>query len=375
MAFSGPSLCLVCALVAAPPVVVPRDLPSPDDLRFLKANSIPLDVRGDTIFLEDATAIDALPAKRLAAMRWIRRAVIHRSESIEAIDVLSGLPNLEYLACRGERFRTEHFQRVGRVRGLQTLAIRGSDVRADDLSCLGELEYLKSLELDGTFVGVNYGVLAELPRLRFVSLTGPGIDDGVAAAVGRSKSITSVRLSGADLTDDGVRAITRATQLRSLTLIDAPDVTNASIRGLGELPRLETLELPSIRIDDHGLDELLRLELPELRHLSLARTKISAEGVVALAAGEFRLETLDLSGIPLDRRAIRALARLSTVRLLHLSNCGLNDESIAPLATMTGLAELDILSNQVTDKQVVELKRAIPGINIRYLTPRYHIKL
>jgi hypothetical protein len=84
-----------------------------------------------------------------------------------------------------------------------------------------------------------------------------------------------------------------------------PDVTDATLDLLTELPRLRELTLNDSSITDAGLATLARL--PALETLRLARTKITPEGLLAfLEAPPARLVQLDVSGLGVPTAMLRA---------------------------------------------------------------------
>lgn len=83
-----------------------------------------------------------------------------------------------------------------------------------------------------------------------------------------------------------------------------PDVTDATLVLLADLPRLRELTLNDAAVTDAGLATLARL--PALETLRLARTQVTPEGLRAfLEAPPPRLVQLDVSGLGVPTRLLR----------------------------------------------------------------------
>ncbi|MGI8977760.1 MAG: protein kinase domain-containing protein [Pirellulaceae bacterium] len=97
------------------------------------------------------------------------------------------------------------------------------------------------------------------------------------------------------------------TKLRSVSLIDNPQITDPGMVALAQIPTLEVINLQQTAVTDVGLAKLVHL--PPLRVLTLISTRVTEEGVLLLAGVE-RLESLSLGNLPVTIQGLRALKKL-----------------------------------------------------------------
>lgn len=171
--------------------------------------------------------------------------------------------------------------------------------------------------------------LASLPRLRSLRLELPprAGDDAAATSVGRVVRLTDLRWRGTGmLTDAAFVHFGRLTNLSQLDLLDEI-ATDARLRSLAGLTKLETLDLRKFDLGD-ALGVLA--EFPKLRALGLDEGTVRAGGVAHLG----RIATLQ--GLGLNRSRVEGtlapIARLSRLRRLILVEALLDDEQLASLA-------------------------------------------
>lgn len=105
--------------------------------------------------------------------------------------------------------------------------------------------------------------------------------------------------------------------------------TDAGLKQLTGLARLQRLDLSYTKVTDAGMKELARLG--QLQVLALAGTKITETGLKELSALD-TLETLDLSGITLTAAACKQLAGCKKLHTLFLTTHA-NQPGLAELRT------------------------------------------
>jgi hypothetical protein len=152
--------------------------------------------------------------------------------------------------------------------------------------------------------------LTHFPRLKMLLIKEEQIDDAGLAYVGRLK------------------------QLDSLYFWDAPNITDAGVKQLRDMPRLRYIHLNDSQIGDEGLAALARL--PNLEGLILQGNRITDAGVAHLA-GHPKLKLLWIG--TLDARS------------------PISDASVAHLATIDQLEELDLQHTSVTPQRLPPLAR------------------
>ena len=151
------------------------------------------------------------------------------------------------------------------------------------------------------------------PRAKGLSLTGPEINDEVAARIAMCHDLTSLTLSGTAITDEGLRQIAEGTRLQRLTLTDAR-FTDAGLAHLAKLP-LRHLELRGAHLTNATF--IHHAKIPTLVRMDImnSRSALTIDGMTALKEAP-RLRTLWITGFPHDAN-YAALGELKQLRELH----------------------------------------------------------
>ncbi|MCI0360965.1 MAG: hypothetical protein L0211_21000 [Planctomycetaceae bacterium] len=151
--------------------------------------------------------------------------------------------------------------------------------------------------------------LAHFPRLRWLLISGPFIDDEGMAAVGRLK------------------------RLESFYQWDGQHITDAGVAHLRGMPRLKYIHLSSSQVGDRGMETLAKLS--NLEGLSMQGNKFTDAGLAHLA-GHAKLTDLWIG------------------RLDGLS--AITDAGVVHLAKIPNLAELDLQHTRVTPQGLTPLQ-------------------
>ncbi len=123
----------------------------------------------------------------------------------------------------------------------------------------------------------DYALLANLPNLRRLKLSGP-IRDADAAQIADAESIEELLLSSDELTDQGIEELCRLplVQLR----LRAPRGTDRSAKAIETLRNVRFLHLIELPLTDAALPSFVALE--ELESLYLDHTRCSDDGLSSL---------------------------------------------------------------------------------------------
>jgi hypothetical protein len=132
--------------------------------------------------------------------------------------------------------------------------------------------------------------------------------------------VLGVDLHHTRVTDAELALLAALPRLRSLTL-SGTAVTDASLNTVAGLSGLQTLLLNETRVTDAGLVQLQRL--PDLKVLSLYHTQVTDEGLAALKDVK-NLQDLTLSGPRITDRGLAHLAGVRNLRHLYLSQTGVS---------------------------------------------------
>jgi hypothetical protein len=230
-------------------------------------------------------------------------------------------------------------------------------------------------------VGVSYGQVARFNRLSpseqrsvYHKLSRLGhlqsftcyvpVCDADLVQLARSPSLKNVRLEVPcpELTDDGLRDLSRVGPLESLSIAYAP-ITDAGLAHLRDSRRLTSLALPDIyatrrtatpfNISDCGLACLEGLT--ELRAISLHSDRITGQGLNRLPANT-QLRALNLQCPQIADDDLRHLASLKNLSSLYLVNSRIAGTGFRHL-TSSKLSLVQIASPHVGDEAIESLAK------------------
>ena len=153
------------------------------------------------------------------------------------------------------------------------------------------------------------------------------------------------------LVDDDLAPLKGDVNITHLELRGCPHLTAKGLEYLTSMPNLNWLELPDTLIDDSAVPVLKKMHL---RILNLARTKITSQGITALAQN-CELLGLGLERTELSTKALGTIAKDHNLRDLILDQCsGVTDEGIAALSK-SKVTDLALMETEITDKCVQSL--------------------
>lgn len=278
---------------------------------------------GPGITREALTGIDLQAAER----RWA---------SGEWLPLIARLPALETLALRGVPISDSELLLINKCRKLKSLDVALTDVSAAGIAQVNGIQSLKSLSLDGAMFSEAVGKAfanTELEALTIISK--PGAATKSLAALQLMPKLKKLRLDDIPLrqlldalpsgllaleelqcniaTDTDVESLTVWTSLTSLRL-SGPQVTDNSLNSLRNLSRLEELDLSNTNVQGVKFDSMKGLPL---QRLSLNTVPLSGDGVLAIAALP-KLVHLHLRGTAVDNVSLESLAKLRDLQVLDV---------------------------------------------------------
>ena len=172
-----------------------------------------------------------------------------------------------------------------------------------------------------------------------LSLRNTSLGDGVLNEVINLYSLTSLTLSGDNLSD-----ISPLSSLGGLVFLDLSDNSISDLRPLSSLRELKTLYLDNNPITDYTP----LYDLPQLEMLSIRGIAITDEQLKALSESlpncKIHSETADET---VSEVTFGSLSFRTDATELDLSNMGITD--LSPLSVCKGLIKLDITGNAVSD--------------------------
>ncbi|WP_428264100.1 hypothetical protein [Haliangium sp.] len=304
----------------------------------------------------DSLRLDGAPLDRLAPLAGCTelRSLELRHTSLSTLEGLGALPALERLSIEmsSAPAALERLAELPRLREL-SLHVAGR-LDAAELPELPALKRLSICGLDGQPLALdNVDTLARYRSLESLALRATDVRD--LAWLPALAHLTALDLAATDVEDlTPLRGLARLREL-SLHLVPASEITP-----IAELSALEILDasavetftpdvlthlprLRALRLADSPISSIAELPcLPEIDALTLAHTGVtSLDGLERLPC----LSLLDLAGTGVED--IAGLGEQASLRTLRLVGCPVSD--IGPIGRLSGLVDLDLSSTRVSD--------------------------
>ena len=178
--------------------------------------------------------------------------------------------------------RLSRFQRVTH---LELPYCHLTDADLDGLSKFKELQYLNLSGNDVTDAGLAH--LDELPDLRYLIFQRTRVGDGVLFQASRLPNLSCLNVGETSITDAGLRTLATLPNLTALYL-GSDQISDTGLASVAPQPSLTQLGLRGSQITDKGLNTIDDVHFPALRHLDIAETQVTAEGVSRLRLSELR---------------------------------------------------------------------------------------
>ena len=227
----------------------------------------------------------------------------------------------------------------------------------EDFESLKKLHSLRHLDLSNTtFPDAALRHLADLKSLRVLDLSSTNVTQAGLEFAAAMPQLTSLDLSRIRLSENGLKHIERLPALKELSL----GPISSTAPGLSHLQHLTAVTHLKIEFTDITDDALQKFRPPpNLQYLELtSKRPISDAGVKSLM-GLGRLESLALSlPVKLDGSGLKDFENLESLTELSINSIpSATDEGLASLAGLTQIERLSVFS--VTD--VAALMRHLDG--------------
>ncbi|MDF1853797.1 MAG: hypothetical protein P1U85_23415, partial [Verrucomicrobiales bacterium] len=214
------------------------------------------------------------------------------------------------------------------------------------------------------------------PKLWYIGLWGPNIDNDMIALTKSTPDLTTVVLHEPHIDDDGMKSIAALPGLRYLHVNpterwkkkghpgpmycfpeftsspDRPRVTGKSLSYFEGKQTLEALYLLDAVIDTADLVHLAKL--PRLSTLALP-CEIDEAAMTHLAACR-RLHRLTFGYREITGAEIKQLANWKNLKYLTITHATLTDEALAAIGELPALKSLEIIASELSDDQLSHLR-------------------
>jgi internalin A len=331
-------------------------LPSLKTLNLRKARITDLGLA----YLANARTLEEL---RLAGARITDSGLAH----------LLGLGSLKSLDINGTQITDNGLRHLGRLTSLESLVLpRGPDITEEGLTYLAELKRLRHFEnIPGDISTRGIKILSNM-ALESINLRGAGIADEMMPYMGQLKNLNELGLQQCSVTDAGLAELKQLKSLRSLSLVNSPQITGAGLIHIAQLSSLETLTLYEIpQINDDDMAHLSGLK--KLTHFGTDADTITDAGFVHLSSLP-SLESLSLENARLTDTALSLLAKMPKLEDARLGG-DFTDEGLKLLEGLSALKYLRLSGKGLSVEAIEELKKESPSlayVEAKGASPRSH---
>ncbi len=274
---------------------------------------------------------------------------------------VSSMTQLEYLDLWHTPVTDAGLVHLVPLRNLKRLNIRvpcpdphNPPFTAKGMAQLAEMRSLERLDLPNfAMTDECLAHVCKLENLEYLWIgcsTGSPITDAGLKHLAKLGRLERLSIGGTGITDEGMSDIAGLTNLKGLLLSGAPGVTNDGLAKLGALKSLQTLSLPSrSEVTLSGLNHLNALS--DLRYLKASSIEPPGYGEGTLdLSGLTRLEQLSLP--PVRDQDLACLAGLEGLKWLQMGGSlnAISDTGMGYLRGLRSLERLSIGGNRITDK-------------------------
>ncbi len=165
-----------------------------------------------------------------------------------------------------------------------------------------------------------------------------------------------LRLNYLPLTDEGLAELGELPKLEMLELVDTR-VTDEGVKNLERYTTLTWLDLSSTFVTDKGLNHLQALK--RLKILRLNRLKVTDSGLEHLS-GLADLELLELYDASVTDAGMRHVSKMKKLNWLMLTGTKVSDTGLDELTSLVGLRRFYLERTKVTDTGIARFRTALP---------------
>ncbi len=223
-----------------------------------------------------------------------------------AIDSISRLQGLDYLTLEGPA-TAANLGGLTKHSFARSIEWHHSQLTDEQFAQLHGSGRFASLDLKATRLTAKSWPLLSSINAASLSLESPHITDETLRYLARNEELSGINLSGGAITDQGIAELSSASKLGHLQLDTATGLSLASARSLSSMPTLRSITLlDASDVTDEWLTELTRLELGSL---DLNHSQVTDAGVAALA-NQKELFRISLAGSRVTDACLSTLAML-----------------------------------------------------------------
>lgn len=337
------------------------------------------------LYLYAATTDDALTA--ISTMECLTLLHLRGTGIIgEGLNALKRL-SLEELSLDGTRLSKAGWRHIGSLTSIRRLSWNWPCARRYARTDRIERGYKPDWNPDTADHQLAY--LTSLPRLHSLSLQRAPVTDHGAKQLCSIASLTSLDLTGTEVTDAGVGYLARLPRLSHIALSVTP-VTTRAVAELVSCGSLRSLRIDGTRVNDEAGPYLAQMRL--LEELSVRPTDFYVDGAYSqrVYSGEaavtdkgyeclrsmLSLRVIDLYGTTVTDRTLEYLqghpnlrelladhtaltgagfGPLPEMRSLHMGHTQITDQALSTIASYNKLEDLHVGGSEVTDAGLAKI--------------------
>jgi beta-lactamase regulating signal transducer with metallopeptidase domain len=336
----------------------------------------PADVPGGQVLevqLRNAAANDETLHK-LKLFPQLRILTLFGTTSVtdKGLAAIVELPALENFQVQSERITDDGLRALEAAHKLQFLSLQGKGITDEGLTHVSKLQDLQFINLAHTSVtGSGLKYLADLRKLDDLRIVGDRVEDEQLVQLkGWPLRLLSV---GTRTTDAGLKTISQLPKLEGLWVYSTR-VTGDGVRELASLDKLKQLHISGGKVTDDDLKFLAGRK--QMMAVGFDGTQVDGSFLKYLAGSN--VETVGLVGTHLDERYLSYLLQLPKLQHLSLGIQGNGDEaydlteaSLPILSQLRNLRSLFLRSNHLAgdSPEFQELKRSVSSGQVSLFNP------
>jgi hypothetical protein len=287
------------------------------------------------------------------------------------LDQLEELSDLTDLDLGNTLVHDEGLRKLEHLAKLCKLRLNQTYLTEDGLRCLAVNlgSRLTSLDLSNAVV-IGRGskplptasivrILASFNNLQELNLSGMQLGDDDLDLLAKHCRLKRLIISRNSLTDKGMSALEKMTQLIKLDLSGNVGIANDGLKKLGCMKCLVDLNIsgtgnPKQPVTNDGLKGLLP-QKRELKKLNISNTNTRFNDEVLNCLNRSKLKVLDVSGTGVSNAEMCAIGKLYHLEELHVANTTVDDKGLALLKKLRCLHGIDIDNSKATAAGVTRL--------------------
>lgn len=313
-----------------------------------------VEVVNDTTDVDDMKTIGELPRLRELCV-WVGNL------SGPGYEALCGIDQLERLELRGEHILRQHIEGMPNLKSLEIGVWKIYRVTVREMPKLTSLELASPIEGDL--------ILASLPQMKELNLSGREISAETLASVAQLSNLRELKLHYAKLSFDAWPQLANLSSVRKLDLTGA-QITGERLPHIAGLVDLHELKLGENTLQTKDLPHLNRLI--NLKKLDLHNTDLFDNALVRSGPRASLRDSEMFRDVFVPDDGFRSLLELKSLEYINLIATDIESEELRLLKGLPKLKMIELDAMPQGDQK--QLQRFLDPISITGPTPPLRLK-